>query len=105
MFTCRKSEENCTELEDLDFMYGNMTYHACEWWYDGSGVLYQVLAGPVFNNLYILAGIFTGFLADYGRRTVWLVLCLLFWSIATGVTGFAGAYWQLVIFRALLAIG
>lgn len=63
------------------------------------------MAGPVFNNLYILAGIFAGFLADFGRRTVWLVLSLVFWSLATGCTGFVNAYWQLVVLRALLAIG
>ena len=104
-FLSRTDEEACLNLTDLKFDWHGEEYNACEWWFDGSGLLYQVVAGPVFNNLYILAGIFTGFLADYGRRTVWLVLSLVFWSLATGCTGFVTAYWQLVLLRALLAIG
>ncbi len=87
------------------FEWGNETFDACRWWYAGTGILYEVVAGPVFNNLYIVAGIFTGFLADYGRRTVWLVICLVIWSLAVGVTGFVTSYWQLVLLRAVLAIG
>jgi MFS family permease len=77
----------------------------CRWWWSGEGLLYQVLAGPVFNNLYPIAGVFTGFLADLGSRKVFLVISLVFWSIATGLTGFAQTYWHLVVLRALLAIG
>lgn len=76
----------------------------CEYNYSGSGLTYQVVAGPVFNNLYPLAGLFTGFLADYGRRTIWLTISLFLWSAVTGVTGFATAFWHLVLLRALLAI-
>ena len=79
--------------------------HVCEFHHSGSGLTYQIVAGPVFNNLYPLAGLFTGFLADYGRRTLWLSISLLFWSVITGLTGFAKAFWHLVLLRALLAIG
>lgn len=89
----------------MTFEYNGTEVSVCHWWYDGKGLLYQIVAGPVFNNLYILAGVFTGFLADYGNRKIWLVISLVFWSLATGVTGFAQEYWHLVILRALLAIG
>ena len=87
------------------YVYENTTSYACQWWWDGSGLAYQILAGPVFNNLYVLAGIFAGFLADIWNRKVFLVISLVIWSVATGLTGFAQEYWHLVIFRALLAIG
>lgn len=88
-----------------DVTYGNDTYFICEYNHDGSGLLYQIVAGPVFNNLYPLAGFFTGFLADYGKRIIWLVISLFFWSAITLVTGFAREFWHLVLLRALLAIG
>ena len=103
--THRHNETNCLDLPELILHIGNEEYEVCEWAYSGSGLLYQIVAGPVFNNLYPLAGIFTGFLADYGRRTIWLAISLVFWSLATGLTGFATQYWHLVILRALLAIG
>ena len=78
---------------------------ACRWWWSGTGLVYQILAGPVFNNLYPLAGVFTGFIADFGNRKVFLVISLVFWSLATGLTGFAEKFWHLVALRALLAIG
>ena len=46
-----------------------------------------------------------GFLADRFNRKIMLGFSLLFWSVATGVTGFAQNYWMLVVFRMLLAIG
>lgn len=87
------------------FNWKGETFDACEWANSGTGILYEVVAGPVFNNLYIVAGIFTGFLADYGRRTVWLVISLVIWSLAVGLTGFVNSYWQLVLLRGILAIG
>lgn len=102
---CRYNETVC--LEDSVF-YSNHTHtfeSACRYWHDGSGLTYQVLAGPVFNNVYIVAGVLMGFLADFGNRKVFLVLSLVLWSVATGLTGFATHYWHLVLLRALLAIG
>ena len=84
----------------------NVTTEICAWDHDGSaGLEYQILAGPVFNNLYPLAGVVMGILADRFNRKIMLGISLLFWSIATGLTGFASSYWMLVIFRLLLAIG
>ena len=106
---CRLNETLCMYSYNVTFDYEteNKTVNGsiCQWWWDGSGLLYQIVAGPVFNNLYILAGVFTGFLADYGSRKIWLVISLVFWSIVTGVTGFVHQYWHIVILRALLAIG
>ena len=97
--------DNSSACLDLIFEGNGTIYEPCEWAHDGSGLLYQIVAGPVFNNLYPLAGIFTGFLADYGYRVVWLVISLTFWSVITGLTGFIHQYWHLVLLRALLAIG
>ena len=96
LFQPHRSEESCLEEGN------NVT---CRWAHTGAGLTYQIVAGPVFNNLYPLAGLFTGYLADYGRRTLWLSLSLAFWSVMTGVTGFAHTFWHLVVLRALLAIG
>ena len=98
---------NASECLAFNETVDNITYYTdvCEYAHTGAGLVYQVVAGPVFNNLYPFAGIFTGFLADYGRRTIWLVIAVTFWSLATGLTGFAQHYWHLVLLRALLAIG
>lgn len=90
------------ELNDDGMEEWNRT---CHYWHDGTGILYQVVAGPVFNVLYIVAGVFVGFLADYGHRVAWLSLSVLFWSVATGLTGLVQTYWQLAILRGFLAIG
>ncbi len=105
-YVSRNNETHCLYLPELNYYNesSNTTLRVCEYNHSGSGLTYQIVAGPVFNNLYPLAGIFTGFLADYGRRTLWLSISLLAWSVVTGVTGFASAFWQLVLFRALLAI-
>lgn len=101
--TIRKNEFNCTDEGGIQAGDDEI---ACKWGYDGSqGSKYQILAGPVFNNVYPFAGIFMGILADRFNRKILLGFSLLFWSLATGATGFAQAYWMLVIFRLLLAIG
>ena len=79
---------------------------ACKTGLDGSvGLKYQILAGPVFNNIYPFVGVFMGILADRFNRKILLGLSLLFWSLATGATGFSQNYWMVVLFRMLLAIG
>ena len=77
----------------------------CEWNYNGQGFEYQVLAGPIFIVVYTLMGIGLGLAADlYNRRTL-LAVCLIFWSVMTGLTGAVTEYWQLVILRFGLGIG
>lgn len=106
--SCRTNESHCLDYEtNVTSVNGTVFFtFPCVFTHDGSsGIDYQVLAGPVFNNVYPLAGILAGILADNFNRKILLAISLAFWSIATGVTGFATSYWMLVIFRVLLAIG
>lgn len=77
----------------------------CKYDYDGTGVLYQLVAGPLFNNIYIIAGVFLGFAADLANRKVLLVISLVWWSVMTGLTGLTHEYWQLALLRFSVAIG
>lgn len=79
--------------------------NACKYDYDGTGLLYQLVAGPLFNNIYIIAGIFLGFAADLANRKILLVISLVWWSVMTGLTGLTHKYWQLAILRFSVAIG
>ena len=103
----RKNESTCIDHEiALGHSDDSFNATACYWGYDGStGSKYQILAGPVFNNVYPLAGVFMGILADRFNRKILLGISLLFWSLATGATGFSQTYWMIVVFRLLLAIG
>lgn len=103
----KHSQSLCLEYEyDIETENETISVPICAWDHDGAtGIKYQTLAGPVFNNVYPLAGILMGFLADRFNRKIMLGFSLLFWSVATGVTGFAQSYWMLVVFRMLLAIG
>lgn len=77
----------------------------CEWNYNGQGIEYEILAGPVFIVVYTIAGIPLGFLADvYNRKNILAVL-LTFWSLMTVLTGLSKEYWHLVILRFALGIG
>jgi len=78
---------------------------ACEYDYDGTGLLYQLVAGPLFTNIYIIAGVFLGFAADLANRKILLVISLVWWSVMTGLTGFTNKYWQLALLRFSVAIG
>lgn len=77
----------------------------CSYNYDGTGLLYQLVAGPLFNNIYIIAGVFLGFAADLANRKVLLVISLVWWSLMTGLTGLTHKYWQLALLRFAVAIG
>lgn len=78
---------------------------ACKYDYDGTGLLYQLVAGPLFNNIYIIAGVFLGFAADLANRKLLLVISLVWWSVMTGLTGLTHKYWQLALLRFSVAIG
>ncbi|KAK7095407.1 MFS-type efflux pump MSMEG_3705-like [Littorina saxatilis] len=77
----------------------------CTWDYNGQGLEYQILAGPVFILVYTFAGIFISFAADMYNRKNLLAACLIFWSVATVLTGLVKEYWQLVLLRFLLGFG
>jgi len=85
---------------------GNMTaYHPCIYNYDGTGFQYQLVAGPVFDNIYAVSAIFMGLLADFHHLKTFLFINLIIWSVLTGITGFVEEYWQLVLARFGVAIG
>ena len=99
------TQELCEDYEAV-LPNGDESTPICAWDHDGAkGLKYQILAGPVFNNLYPLAGILMGILADRFNRKILLGLSLLVWSLAIGATGFAVSYVMLLIFRMLLALG
>ncbi|CAH1785992.1 unnamed protein product [Owenia fusiformis] len=94
-----ESEQQCVKLTNI-----NGT-HVCEWNYNGQGIEYQVIAGPIFIVIYTFMGIFLGIAADHLNRKNLLAGCLVFWSIMTLVTGFSSEFWHLAVLRFGLGIG
>ena len=78
-------------------------------WGTGTGEGFQedLLVGAVFTIVYLPTGIPMGFLADKYSSYKKYILAIAFgaWSIATLATGFSTSYWQVVVFRFILAIG
>ncbi|CAH1272329.1 SPNS2 [Branchiostoma lanceolatum] len=99
--TCKKvkSEDSCTRLTNP-----NGTQY-CLWDYNGSGVQYQILVGPAFTVVFSITGVILGFIADIWNRKYILVMCLMFWSGVTILTGFAQEYWHVVLLRFALGMG
>ncbi|XP_076091392.1 MFS-type efflux pump MSMEG_3705-like isoform X2 [Mytilus galloprovincialis] len=97
---CEAGAENLC----LDIRNGNGSY-VCKWDYNGQGLEYQLVAGPVFIVIYTFSGIFISFAADKYNRKVMLASCLVIWSTMTLLTGFVNSYWQIVILRFGLGIG
>lgn len=78
-------------------------------WGDSKGGGYQedLLVGAVFTVVYLPSGIPAGFVADrFPAHKKWILACFFaLWSGATLATGFTTQYWQVVLFRFVLAIG
>ena len=55
--------------------------------------------------IYVLVGLPLARLADTGFRSLVLVVGLTFWSAMVLLTGFAQAFWQLLVLRIFLGIG
>ena len=108
----RYNRELCTSV-NIELLVSNtdgenvtkIVEDPCKYDYDGTGLLYQLVAGPLFNNIYIIAGVFLGFAADLGNRKLWLVISLVWWSVMTGLTGLTHKYWQLALLRFAVAFG
>uniref|UniRef100_H2YBH1 Major facilitator superfamily (MFS) profile domain-containing protein n=1 Tax=Ciona savignyi TaxID=51511 RepID=H2YBH1_CIOSA len=75
----------------------NKTY--CRWDYTGSGIEYQILAGPSFIAIFTVMGIVIGVLGDKYNRVRLLTVCMLLYSTMALLSGFSNSYWQLIIFR------
>ncbi|XP_060069712.1 protein spinster homolog 1-like isoform X2 [Ylistrum balloti] len=88
-----QSQSNCTSTMN------NNGSVVCEWNYNGQGLLYQIIAGPVFIVVFTFSGILVGFLADKYNRKNLLAICCMFWSLMTLLMGFVQDYWQLAILR------
>lgn len=79
--------------------------HICSYEYDGTGYQYQLVAGPVFDNIFAVSAIIMGILADFHHTKLLLCIFLVMWSVLIGITGFVKEYWQLVLTRFGVAIG
>ncbi|XP_074655462.1 MFS-type efflux pump MSMEG_3705-like [Tubulanus polymorphus] len=97
--------KNATQPESCSTIVNSNGSDVCKWDYNGQGLAYQILAGPVFIFIYTFMGIFLGMAADAYNRKVLLAVCLIFWSVMTLLTGFVREYWQLVLLRFGLGFG
>ncbi|XP_042883762.1 protein spinster homolog 1-like [Penaeus japonicus] len=82
---------------------GNIS--SCTWDYSGLGIQYQVLAGPAFVAVFTTAGVIIGIIADKFNRKIVVSICCAVLTVATGLTGAAMSYWQLVILRMTMGAG
>ncbi len=64
-----------------------------------------LLFGTVFALFYALFSLPLGRLADGWQRTKLLSICLVFWSAATGLAGFASSFAMLILSRLGVGIG
>nr|XP_027236529.1 protein spinster homolog 1-like [Penaeus vannamei] len=90
---------HCAALEQQ----GNIS--SCTWDYSGLGLQYQVLAGPAFVAVFTTAGVIIGVIADKFNRKIVVTICCAVLTVATGLTGAAMSYWQLVILRMTMGAG
>ncbi|XP_033098985.1 D-galactonate transporter-like isoform X3 [Anneissia japonica] len=78
----------------------------CKWHYTGTGLEYQLLVGPLFMVVLSFTGVPVSLVSEAGslnRKNI-LSSCVLFWSVATVLTGWAQEYWQVAIARMSLAL-
>ncbi|XP_043210577.1 protein spinster homolog 1-like [Amphibalanus amphitrite] len=84
---------SCVTLADRAGVAG------CSWDYTGTGLQYDLLAGPVFTLVFTVAGLPLGLAADRCNRKLLLCACLLVWAVCVLLTGLAQRYWQLAALR------
>ena len=105
-FKSKLSDECLLIIKDIfNFRCERVTKHGCEWNYNGQGLQYELLAGPLFIVIYTLAGIPLGLWADVYNRKKLLGAAVIFWSTMTILMGLVKEYWQLAILRFGLGIG
>eukprot|EP00049_Salpingoeca_infusionum_P001038 m.44532 g.44532 ORF g.44532 m.44532 type:complete len:500 (+) comp10838_c0_seq2:443-1942(+) len=71
----------------------------CQWNYTGSGMEYQLLAGPAFTVIYTFAGIPISAFAARCNRKYMLTVFVAVWSIMTLCMGLSQKYWELLLAR------
>jgi len=104
------TRENFCKDEENDTICQNTEY--CYWDYSGSGIEYQVLAGPGFIVAFTVANLITGLTSDriagyskyIGRHTL-MALGVLVFSLSLFLMGLSTTYWQLVLLRMGIAAG
>lgn len=98
-----------TSNRDLcDSVVSNSTdERICQYDYNGQGIEYQLVSGPIFTLVFTCTGVIISIFADNFRnkRPIILACCLIWWSVATLLTGFVYEFWQLAILRFSLGIG
>lgn len=77
----------------------------CEWDFNGLGLEYQLLAGPVFILVFTVVGVIIGIAADKYNRSRMLFVCALVFGVAIVLQGSVQTYWQLIILRMIMAAG
>lgn len=97
----------CEEITDPDMCHSlNFTGEQyCEYNYNGLGLEYQLLAGPVFILVFTVVGVILGIAADKHNRAKMLFVCTLVFGIAIVLQGSVVNYWQLILLRMLMAAG
>lgn len=108
-YTKNDSFSGCSDLKTEDTCKANDN---CEWDYAGSGLQYQILAGPAFIAIFTVSNIFTGLTSDrlggrsrfLGRHTL-MALGVVVFSASLFLMGLATSYWQLVVLRMGIAAG
>lgn len=59
----------------------------CEYDYNGLGLEYQLLAGPVFILVFTVVGVILGIAADKYNRSKMLFVCTLVFAVAIVLQG------------------
>ncbi|CRL01903.1 CLUMA_CG015071, isoform A [Clunio marinus] len=90
--------ESCSGLNISGVQY-------CEWDYNGLGLEYQLLAGPVFILVFTIVGVILGIAADKYNRSKMLFVCTLVFGVAIVLQGSVQNYWQLIFLRMIMAAG
>jgi len=99
---CKDTKDNTTCIDT----------EQCYWDYSGSGIEYQILAGPAFIAVFTFSNIITGLTSDriagyskyIGRHTL-MAFGVMVFSLSLLLSGFSNAYWQLVLLRMGIAAG
>ncbi|CAH1787144.1 unnamed protein product, partial [Owenia fusiformis] len=98
---CKNNEHLCDEQTK-----SNWNETLCSWYYLGTGIEYQLLAGPLFIILFSLSGVPLGVIAEVSsaNRKNLLTLIIFLWSCMTILSGLAQTYWHVALTRLLIGV-